>query len=147
MCIRKRGNWKKLIFLAFFPVASKIETTLPQGVKTIGGRGSVQKKKKFYIIGPLPVLQMFPWFSRREEGRVSDFLFLGFQQNHPYEGVAGFTCNNKLPTIYMYSNEISESKPSSFKSSLPTYEKSKKVLIMLLHVDFHSPGYFKWPLI
>ena len=99
------------MFLAFFPV-SKIETTLPQGVKTIGERGSVQKKKKLYITGSLPVLQIFVWFSQRDEGRGSDFLFLGFQQNHPYEGVTGFTCNNKLPTIHKHSNEISESKPS-----------------------------------
>ena len=73
-----------------FPMASKIEKTLPQGVKII--RGS-EKNKKFYITASLPVLQIFVWFSQREEGRGSDFLFLGFQRNHPYEGVTGFIYN------------------------------------------------------
>ena len=36
---------------------------------------------------------IFLWFSQREEGRWPDFLFLGVQWNHSYEGVAGFMCN------------------------------------------------------
>ena len=43
--------------------------------------------------------------------------------------------DNKLPTTHKYSNEIYESKPSSFKSGLPSYEKLKNVLLMLLNMD------------
>ena len=93
MFIQIRRNWKMLIFLSFFPMMMirKAETTWPQEVKTIGGR-SVQKKKNFCITESLPILQIFVRFSQRED-RGSDFLFLGLQQNDPYKGVAGFTCD------------------------------------------------------
>ena len=58
-----------------------------------GGRKVFPEKENFCITESLPVLQIFVWFSQREEGRGSDFWFLGLQRNHPYEGVAGFTCN------------------------------------------------------
>ena len=55
--------------------------------------GLSRKRKGFFITESLPVLQISIWFSQRVEGRGSDFLFLGLQRNHPYDGVAGFTCN------------------------------------------------------
>ena len=35
---------------------------------------------------------------------------------------------NRLRSLHEYSNEISESKPSSFASGLPTFKKTKNVL-------------------
>ena len=58
----------------------------------IGGR-LVQKKKNFCITESLSMLQISVWFSQREECRGSDFLFLGLQWYHPYEGVARFMCD------------------------------------------------------
>ena len=51
-------------------IISKVETTWPQGVKTIEEREACLEKEK-----------------------VSDFWFLGLKRNYPYEGVAGYTCN------------------------------------------------------
>ena len=39
-----------LIFLVVFLMASKIETTLPQGVKTVGGREVCPEKEKFLYL-------------------------------------------------------------------------------------------------
>ena len=47
MCFRIRENWKMLVFLAFFPMVCKIETTWRQGIKTIGGREPCTEKEKF----------------------------------------------------------------------------------------------------
>ena len=54
--------------------------------------GGLSKKRKFLVSQNLCPYYRY-LYGQREEDRGSDFLFLGLQQNHLYEGVAGFTCN------------------------------------------------------
>ena len=75
MCVGIRGNRKMLVFLAFFLMASKIETTFPQGVKTIGG---LSRKRKIFISQNL-----CPYYrhlyglvkEKKAEGQIFDFWF------------------------------------------------------------------------
>ena len=73
MCIQIRGNWKMLIFLAFFPIASKVETTLPKGVKTIEEREVCPEKEKKLYHGISLRTTDTCMINQREERKGSDF--------------------------------------------------------------------------